>query len=423
MLCHHILLSKQIINNSKIIIKINLFFIFFTFIIFYCFFFMQQAYSKLFDKPMSFYDEARNNAENSVKIVNTPIFLNKNMYWLDQIWVERNCVMYNMDYHNLSTCGTGNITDQDGKDFKDTEKYYNKQPFIIGDWIYSPMIGKYLRFVAMTYTEKYGKSSENTIAGFYQLKNKEMEKYNKLDLNEESINRLQKYRSGMSSSNLALILWDTYIGNNCEKVWGENRIACYNELDIHDYDRFYFNGDEMTKYDLKYYIREYKYDNIKKEGIPPIIGHKETYRNEMYEQTFNVKTIWKGKLKENETLTDLLKNMINNSKRNKILIMVPKDQRKLFIKTIKQIPDNYFKDKVGYVWFLSDSTHYNNIDKPKYNTKYDTKPNDKYDAELSRISGGKLKAKYGRYLTKERYSEDYIAPSIYGNNYNDEPEW
>ena len=115
--------------------------------------------------------------------------------------------------------------------------------------------------------------------------------------------------------------------------------------------------------------------------------------------------------------------MINNSKGNKILIMVPKDQRKLFIKTIKQIPDNYFKNKVGYVWFLSDSNHYNNIDKPKYNTKYDTKPNNKYDAELSRISNGNLKAKYGRYLTKERYSEDYIAPSIYGNNYNDKPEW
>ena len=423
MLCHHILLSKQIINNSKTIIKINLFFIFFTFIIFYCFFFMQQAYSKLFDKPMSFYDEARNNAENSVKIVNTPIFLNKNMYWLDQIWVERNCVMYNIDYHNLSTCRTGNITDQEGKDFQDDKKYINKEPIIIGNWIYYPMVGKYLRFVALTQIGN-NKWADKMLAGFYQLKTEEMEKYDKLDLNEKSLEKLKEYGTGMNSGNLALILWNTYIGNNCEKIWGENRMACYNELDIHDYDRFYFNGDEMTKYDLKYTIKEQVFND---NGIgvkePAVYGHKETYRNEMYEQTFNVKTIWKGKLKENETLTDLLKNMINNSKGNKILIMVPKDQKKLFIKTIKQIPDNYFKDKVGYVWFLSDSTHYNNIDKPKYNTKYDTKPNDKYDAELSRISGGKLKAKYGRYLTKERYSEDYVAPSIYGNNYNDKPDW
>lgn len=411
MLCHHIL--EQIINKK------NILFILFTIFIFD----MQNAYSKIIDKPMSFYDEARNNAEHSVAVVNSPIFLDKNIYWTNQIWVERKCVMYNIDYGNLSTCRSGRITDQEGKDFQDNERYYNKQPLIIGNWIYYPMMGQYLRFIALAEISN-NKWQDKILVGFYQTKNKEMEKYNKLDLNEKSVEILKEYGKGQNSSNLALILWNTYVGNNCEKVWGENRIACYNELNVDNYGRFYFNGNEMTKYDLKYYIKDQVFND---NGIgvkePAVIGYKETYRNELYEKTFNVNTIWQGKLKENETLVDLFKNMITNSKSNKILIMVPKSQLKLFIKTIKQIPDNYFKDKVGYVWFLSDSNHYNNIDKPKYNTKYDTKPNNKYDAELSRISSGNLKAKYGRYLTKERYSEDYITSSIYGNNYNDKPEW
>ena len=414
---YHRILSLEIKNKVNKKYKINLI----IFII--CLFFINNSYSKIFDKPISFYYEARNNAERSLKIVNSPIFLDKSIYWTNQIWIERNCVMYNVDYGNLSTCITGNITDQNDKDFQNNEKYFNKQPIIIGNWIYYPMVGQYLRFVALTQI-KNNSWKDKMLVGFYQIESKEIRKYKQLDLNEESLKRLKEYGGGENSGNLALILWNAYVGNNCEKVWGENRIACYNELDIHDYDRFYFTGNEMTKYDLKYTIKEQVFND---NGIgvkePAVYGHKETYRNKMYEQTFNVKTIWKGKLKDNETLTDLFKNMINNSKSNKILIIVPKDQRKLFMKIIKNIPNNYFKDKVGYVWFLSDSKHYNNIDKPKYNTKYDTKPNDKYDAELSRISNGKLKAKYGRYLTKERYSEDYVAPSIYGNNYNDEPEW
>ena len=141
--------------------------------------------------------------------------------------------------------------------------------------------------------------------GFYQTKNKEMEKYNELNLNEKSVEILKEYGKSQNSSNLALILWNTYIGNNCEKVWGENRIACYNELNVDGYDRFYFNGDEMTKYDLKYYIKDQVFND---NGIgvkePAVIGYKETYRNELYEKTFNVNTIWQGKLKENETLVD-----------------------------------------------------------------------------------------------------------------------
>ena len=78
----------------------------------------------------------------------------------------------------------------------------------------------------------------------------------------------------------------------------------------------------------------------------------------------------------------------------------------------------------GYVWFEPKWRGYTLAsEKPCNPKKYDVLPNDEYDAELSRISNGNLKAKYGRYLTKERYSEDYIAPSIYGNNYNDKPEW
>ena len=414
---YHRILSLEIKNSNSKKYRINLV----AFMIYL--FFINNSYPKIFDKPMSFYDEARNNAENSIIVSNPPFYIGKHG-WVSDSYLGGNgggCVMYNIDYHILSTCRTTTYNSNGG--FKNNEEYHNKQPLIITSWLYSPILGQYFRYVTLTQIETYKEESKKMIVNFYQLKDYKDDEYKKLDLNEESLKRLQEYGGGENSGILAMVLWKNYIGLNCEKIWGENRIACYNELDIHDYDRFYFNGNEMTKYDLKYYIREYKYDKIKKEGIPPIIGHKETYRNEMYEQTFNVKTIWEGKLKENETLTDLLKNMINNSKGNKILIMVPKDQRKLFIKTIKQIPNNYFKDKVGYVWFLSDSKHYNNIDKPKYNTKYDTKPNQKYDNELSRISNGNLKAKYGRYLTKERYSEDYVAPSIYGNNYNDKPEW
>ena len=94
---------------------------------------------------------------------------------------------------------------------------------------------------------------------------------------------------------------------------------------------------------------------------------------------------------------------------------------------IKKLPDNALSNFKGYVWFLSKQG--SNVDgwgKVDFKFKYsslDTKPNQKYDDELNRVSNGNLKAKYGRYLTKERYSEDYVAPSIYNNNYNDEPEW
>jgi hypothetical protein len=92
------------------------------------------------------------------------------------------------------------------------------------------------------------------------------------------------------------------------------------------------------------------------------------------------------------------------------------------MKILKKLPDGYLANiESGYVWFMSKNIPEDAGYRINYR-KYDVKPKDKYDKELARVSNGKLKAKYGRYLTKERYSEDYVAPSIFGNNYNDRPE-
>lgn len=211
------------------------------------------------------------------------------------------------------------------------------------------------------------------------------------------------------------IAWYETFGHDCSFDYKNPNMRCFNELDTHDYERFFFMGNQDNDKKDKYYSKILK-----------------TTRTEYYESGLNVNVISKYKLDKNNPnknnfenlFVSMIKENAEQKKNDKVLIIVPKDQVKLFIKTIKKIPDNSLNNIKGYVWFEPKWRGYTLASEKPYNPKkYDVLPNDEYDAELSRISNGNLKAKYGRYLTKERYSEDYIAPSIYGNNYNDKPEW
>ena len=284
---------------------------------------------------------------------------------------------------------------------------------------YSPKLGSYLRLHGIKSRSRlrktYGKCDGDGYTGYaLQISFQRINNTNKdlpvipqtLRPNELSNGEIEK---------LYKIAWYETFGHDCSFDYKNPNMRCFNELDTHDYERFFFMGNQDNDKKDKYYSKILK-----------------TTRTEYYESGLNVNVISKYKLDKNNPnknnfenlFISMIKENAEQKKNDKVLIIVPKNQVKLFIKTIKKIPDNSLNNIKGYVWFEPKWRGYPVFDEKPYNPKkYDVIPNDEYDAELSRISNGNLKAKYGRYLTKERYSEDYIAPSIYGNNYNDKPEW
>ena len=291
--------------------------------------------------------------------------------------------------NSVATTGFGftkNIFEHD--DINSEFKNISKDKYYIGPWVYYPKIGKYLRYAGF-------------IDGSFEEQTPENIKYKEQQLNQGQPITVISRNSGMNILNSNIMYWMKNVGYNCycdmfNTDINNCKIKCYNELDTSDYERYIYYGTS-SKEERDAYIKFY--------NVKPLSSY---FINKKY-------------IKENKKSWILPE---NKKEKRKILIMVPKDQVKYFIKDIKTIPDNALKGLEGYVWFLSEPINRDITQMHKVNIKkYDVKPNDKYDAELYRISGGKLKAKYGRYLTKERYSEDYVAPSIYGNNYNDMPEW
>lgn len=278
--------------------------------------------------------------------------------------------------------------------------------------IYYPKIGEYLRLYGKKERINYSKSTtlcDGVKYSKYYL-SITFQPINESNRNLKPIHLTLKSDEIDSSSNedISEINWYEKFGVNCSFDYLSSDFKCYNELDTHDYERFFFMGDQDDKNEV----------------------WKKMTRTQEYETKMNLTTISKYKLDETNPNKNSFENLFismieDNAKQtnnDKVLIIVPKKQVKLFIKTIKKIPDNKLNNIKGYVWFEPEERNFD--DERKYKPKkYDVLPNDKYDSELSRISNGNLKAKYGRYLTKERYSEDYVAPSIYDNNYNDKPEW
>ena len=326
----------------------------------------------------------------SVMSINEPFFNGKG----------RNIRMYRYKYGDGAFkdtyLGLGFINDKSINNFE----YRYKT-----NWVYFPLIDKYLRLTAIGVNDKT--KCKEIINGICYVNKDGNDKISyKLNLFYEEQNQNNKNEKNLKldtknlvGQNFDILIWHSLFGINCFQDQDSGKLTCYNELDTNDYDRFYFTGNEMTKFDMHLYFKTDKTKNVKLtykkhrciknnqknnsfscESVKNLFNEKyydvdwnkynnlkygewfeyniisktiETYQDEIYGQIFNANTIWKGELNKNETLVDLLKNTINNSKNNKILIIVPKSQLKLFIKIIKQIPDGYFKDKVGYVWFFS----------------------------------------------------------------------
>lgn len=300
----------------------------------------------------------------------------------------------------------------------------------IGPWLYYPKVGNYNRYVGVsrifhTDSKKISQQEEifEPLTGFLrEAKDKAksstgqkavkffFESFNH-ERNQIKEKPITKYQEGMYYSEW----WSILYGINCYfDILGNQEIKCYNELEIPEYNRFIFTGN-LAKEQNEFYVEGYKL--VEPIWIGDIDKHdknKNTLENLLLYKVANIKN----------GIANIHNPKINYKNSDKILIMVPKEQATTFIATIKKLPDNIITNLRGYVWFMSSPRKDEPEEFKPYNfKKYDVLPNDKYDAELARISNGNLKAKYGRYLTKERYSEDYVAPSIYNNNYNDKPEW
>ncbi|MDR2901719.1 MAG: hypothetical protein LBU87_01235 [Lactobacillales bacterium] len=285
-------------------------------------------------------------------------------------------------------------------------------------------------------------------------------------------------------SELFKIKWHDKLGVNCFQDFSRDALSCYNELDTSAYHRFIFTNDYSKDYpymrlmhedvvsivnfsEKKWlytridFFRELDYEHRSDQGVgyafsnyvidhggykwgeewsysveetPPdlkarnitlikIQMHKKDKKSvhDVYKDLFNARALFEGDMDKSEKMPGYLGRMLKG--KGKILVMVPYDQAEKFMDIVKKMPDNALAGSRGYVWFLSrERDDWGNRDLPYNWKKYDVLPNDGYDSELARISGGKLKAKYGRFLTKERYSEEYVAPSPYNNNYNDKAD-
>ena len=319
--------------------------------------------------------------------------------------IARDVVFYDPQYGITSSFAVGiptkpknaiktGVSFYDKIDEKSTYKIF---PIYVSQWIYSPKLGRYYKLAGFGSGHNNG---EDLIGFDYSFFIDNDYTKSRKNLKESPFNIV--YSNGdlilsFLKEKFYEFRWFAMIGSNCyfDARRKEQKVKCYNELDTSDYERYIYYGT-ASKGERDVYMKFYNVYLLSSYYI----NEKDAKEN---------KKSWI--LPENKKET------------RKILIMVPKEQVKYFIKDIKKLPDNALDNLIGYVWFMSKDIPNNNTGYKINYKKYDTKPNDKYDAELSRISNGKLKAKYGRYLTKERYSEDYIAPSIYGNNYNDEPEW
>lgn len=390
-------MKKMMLENNNIHFKLNLKLQYILYITLVFIGLSKYSYSDSLDNYNYLFDNSPSNIYNLALYVNSNWQFNEkwNYYLIGKRLI--------FGYENiLSYTGSSlpNDSEKTGVSFYDEidEKYMDQVfPIYVSQWIYSPKLGRYYKLAGFGFGSNTGEDMIGFDYSFFidndytkSRKNLKESPFNMAyfdgSLIGDSFRRNRFYR----------FKWFAMIGSNCyfDARRKEQKVKCYNELDLSDYERYLYSG--------------FSSDELEKE----------------YEQFYNVKII---------SLLDLNKkykrewrtNWLNpkNKKTGKILIMVPKDQVKYFIKDIKTIPDNALKGLKGYVWFMSEDIPNNNTGYKINYKKYDVKPNDKYDAELSRISNGNLKAKYGRYLTKERYSEDYVAPSIYGNNYNDMPEW
>lgn len=341
------------------------------------------------------------------------------------------------------------------------------EPIFTTSWVYNNIAGKYVKNIGYIKYSKYLSKMQDVFdfKSYSTFDKQETEKRNIPCFKEKpfSITNINTKSKFAAVDDYYNYLWFMLFGMNCYyDVSTTNpdgtvgQVRCFNEIDTHDYNRYYFLGSKSL--DIKGGESEAyeKYFNVitisktdlktieeitKKEYEEYLIKNKDKLNKlkngnkQEREEYKNIIKIQKNKIinnyeklllytLNNKKQTDNNKNDKNN---NKILILVPHNKVSQFMSIIKKLPNNALSNFKGYVWFLSKKgSNVNGWGEIDFKFKYsslDTKPNNKYDAELSRISNGNLKAKYGRYLTKERYSEDYVAPSIYNNNYNDEPEW
>ena len=342
------------------------------------------------------------------------------------------------------------------------------EPIFATDWIYNVIAGRYeknIGYIRLIYAinSKTQKVTTDTFDfGTYGTIDKEKAEKRNISCFSKT-NKPTDYEWLKYDKRFSGTLWFMLFGMNCYyDVSTTNsdgtigQVRCFNELDTHDYNRYYFLGSKSLDIkggELEAYERYFNAITISKTDLKHIEKiTKQEYEEYLVKNKSKLEKLKNGNKQEREEYKSIIKEQknkiinnyekllvytLNNKKQtdnnkndknnNKILILVPHNKVSQFMNIIKKLPDNALSNFKGYVWFLSkQGSNVNNWGKVDFKFKYsslDTKPNDKYDAELSRVSNGNLKAKYGRYLTKERYSEDYVAPSIYNNNYNDEPEW
>ena len=391
-------IKNKKINNINICFKLNLKLQYTLYIILIFIGLSKYSYSDNIDNYNYLFDNSSSNIYDLILYVNSNWQIDERFktkpIGKELVFGYKNILSYTGFSLPNDSIKTG-VSFYDNINEKSTHKIF---PIYVSQWIYSPKLGRYYKLAGFGFGPNTG---EDMIGFDYSFFIDNDYTKSRKNLKESPFNMLYFDGSLISNSfrrnSFYKFKWFAILGSNCyfDARRKEKKVKCYNELDLSDYERYLFYGTSSEE-ERNAYIKFY--------NVKPLSSYY----------------ISKEDAKENKESWILSE---NKKEKRKILIMVPKDQAKYFIKVIKRLPDNALDNLIGYVWFMSEDIP-NNKTGYKINYKrYDTKPNDKYDAELSRISGGKLKAKYGRYLTKERYSEDYVAPSIYGNNYNDKPDW
>ena len=341
------------------------------------------------------------------------------------------------------------------------------EPIFATDWVYNDIAGKYVKNIGYIKYSKYLNKMQSVF---------DFRSYSTIDKEKSEKRNISCFKEKLfptTNTNIKLkfaavdeyynYLWFMLFGMNCyydvsikNPDGSIGQVRCFNEIDTHDYNRYYFLGSKSLDIkggELEAYKKYFNAITISKTDLKDIEEKtKKEYQEYLVKNKSRLEKLKNGNKQEKEQYKAIVKEQknkiinnyeklliytLNNRKQtdnnkndknnNKILILVPHNKVNQFMNIIKKLPDNALSNFKGYVWFLSKQG--SNVDgwgKVDFKFKYsslDTKPNQKYDDELNRVSNGNLKAKYGKYLTKERYSEDYVAPSIYNNNYNDEPEW
>lgn len=227
---------------------------------------------------------------------------------------------------------------------------------------YSPLLGREYRFFLS-----------------YDVIDKSL-KRNLEFINSENVKicaNVNNYKNTMvykGDNNLGFYLWYKHFGENCYFSSKSSSIICYNEKIIPDYYRIVFVGDERNK------------------------------KNDFYEFGYNASSLWSGKInkKKNETLEKYFLEQIKY--KENILILVPYEKTKEFVKFINRIYNSdkkaLFKNnelKNGYIWLLNKNLDKDDYRKNRYK-KYHVLENDILNNQIKEIFDGKIKVRYGDFL-------------------------